>query len=142
MTITTVPVIRCLGQVQDCLHCRCETPRGGTGHVCDDLCELQREIRRDPGGHARSHEPKVHDCGAVLDDRHGTNYERVEFCGWGTCVQFLCPGCGGFVSGYGPAGCQCESDYCGHGSYQSFQPAPAVESRRRRMFSLPGRRRS
>ncbi len=130
--------IRCLGHIPGCDTCHTEKLRGADRHVCDDLCAMQAKVRADPAGHRRSHLPKFHDCGALLDDRHGNNYELVKFCGWGTCVQFCCPGCRQFVSGFGPLGCLCEDDPCGHGTYEELIPAaaPAATAKPSRLRAL------
>lgn len=122
------PVIRCIGQIHGCAACRTERLRDtyrGAVHVCDDMCVMQAANRADAEGHARSHAPRYHECGALLDDRRGDRYEHVTICGYGTCVQYLCAGCGDFIAGFGPAGCRCETAPCDHGSYRALVPPPA-----------------
>lgn len=129
-------LIRCIGQVPGCPRCAQESLRGADEHVCDELCALQREVRAEPERHASTHEPLRHSCGTILDDRHGNNYEQVEVCGWGTCMQVYCPGCRAYIHGYGPTGCRCEVEPCGHGTYASIVGEPPVRLRGKRRFSL------
>lgn len=131
----TTPAITCLSHIHGCPKCNREPVRGGTEHVCDDLCVMQHQNRETTTGHARSHEPIRHDCGAILDDRQGNKYETMKFCAWATCVQYFCPGCGRFTSGWGPIGCQCEEQPCGHGTYDEYSRPGAGKFKKKSIFS-------
>ncbi len=121
MTLVKAPeTIRCIGQVPGCPLCAGEPLIDGDEHVCGFLCELQMLNRETETGHAQTHQPRRHECGEVLDDRQGGRFEIQKFCGWGTCVQYFCPGCRRFTSGFGPVGCQCEDQPCGHGTAAEY----------------------
>lgn len=140
--LATALAIRCIAQITDCPSCQREPLRNGPDHVCDDLCDLQRANRDNERGHIRSHEPLRHECGAVLDDRQGNRYEVQRFCAWGTCVQYFCPGCRRFTSGWGPVGCQCEEQPCGHGTYDEYaRPGAGRFQKKSKFASLLRRRR-
>lgn len=135
MITSALPLIRCIAHVPGCELCTTEPLRFGAGHVCDDLCEVQRHNRASEAGHARTHEPRRHECGAILDDRRGNIYEIQRFCGWGTCVQYFCPGCRRFIAGFGPVGCQCEERPCGHGSYHEYARPGSGKLKKKSIFS-------
>lgn len=139
MDTQTLTPVCCIARIDNCDLCAREPLRNGSGHFCDDLCMMRVELRKTDSGHAATHEPLRHDCGAILDDRLGNRYEIQRFCGWGTCVQFYCPGCRRFSGGWGPVGCQCEDRPCGHGTFHEYpRPGagrfrkPSIFSRRRR----------
>lgn len=69
--------------------------------------------------------PYRHDCGTVLSDWKGGNWEVTKTCGWGHCTQYFCPGCGRNTGGFGPVGCHCEASSNGHGTYAEY-PRPSL----------------
>ena len=105
----------CLAVMPGCPDCEADPRCDGTD--CDDMCDINGGIKRgSPRGHRLMHEPIRHDCGAVLSDRLGNNYQTERVCPFGNCVLLLCPSCRRDTGGWGPVGCLCQSR-SGHGTY-------------------------
>lgn len=117
----------CLRQIEGCAQCAADRRACTDPADCTELCELQGRMRADsPKFHRLSHQPRAcSDCGTHLENAEHRYLERKRICPFDRCVQFFCPGCRRYQSGWGEMGCPCDADRSGHGTYAEF-PHPGA----------------